>query len=107
MCTGMDSNTLYFSNVGEWRKWLSLNHDKEPEVWIFIRKKQSSKAGISYDEALDEALCFGWIDGKMQSIDKDRFVLRFSPRKARSIWSKRNREKAEVLISQERMTGAG
>jgi uncharacterized protein YdeI (YjbR/CyaY-like superfamily) len=103
----MDSNDLYFSNNGEWRKWLSMNHDKEQEAWLFIRKKRSSKAGISYDEALEEALCFGWIDGKMQSIDKDRFVLRFSPRKARSIWSKRNREKAEVLISQGKMTAAG
>jgi uncharacterized protein YdeI (YjbR/CyaY-like superfamily) len=76
-------------------------------AWLFIRKKRSSKAGISYDDALDEALCFGWIDGKMQSVDEDRFILRFSPRKARSIWSKRNREKAETLISQERMTAAG
>ena len=107
MCTVMDSNALYFDNNGEWRKWLSVNHDREPEAWLFIRKKQSSKAGIRYDEALDEALCFGWIDGKMQSIDKDRFVLRFSPRKARSIWSKRNREKAETLISRGIMTVAG
>jgi uncharacterized protein YdeI (YjbR/CyaY-like superfamily) len=107
MCIDMDSNGIYFSNNDEWRKWLSINHDRVPEAWLFIRKKRSSTAGISYDEALDEALCFGWIDGKMQSIDKDRFILRFSPRKTRSVWSKRNREKAETLISQGRMTAAG
>jgi uncharacterized protein YdeI (YjbR/CyaY-like superfamily) len=107
MCTCMDSNGLYFSNTGEWREWLSQNYDKEPEAWLVIRNKRSSTAGILYDEALDEALCFGWIDGKMQSIDADIFILRFSPRKARSVWSKRNREKAEMLISKGRMTGAG
>jgi uncharacterized protein YdeI (YjbR/CyaY-like superfamily) len=103
----MDSKALYFNNNGKWRKWLSQNHDKKPEVWLVILKKNSGKAGVRYDEALDEALCFGWIDGKMQSIDNDSFILRFSPRKARSIWSKRNREKAESLIAEGRMTDAG
>jgi uncharacterized protein YdeI (YjbR/CyaY-like superfamily) len=107
MCTNMGSDTLYFSNSGEWRKWLLQNHDREPGAWLIVRKKRSGKAGIRYDEALDEALCFGWIDGKMQSTDSDTFILRFSPRKARSVWSKRNREKAEMLISQGRMTDVG
>jgi len=103
----MDSNTLHFSNNHEWREWLSQNHDKGTEAWLVIQKKRSSKTGIRYDEALDEALCFGWIDGKMNSINGEQFILRFSPRKARSIWSKRNRDKAEMLIAQGRMTGAG
>jgi len=68
-------------------------------VWLSIQKKNSSWPGISYDEAFEEALCYGWIDGRMQSLDEDKFILRFSPRKAGSIWSKRNREKAEMLIS--------
>jgi len=91
----------------EWYRWLKENHDTTNEAWLLIYKKGSSRAGIRYDEALEEALCFGWIDGKMQSIDEDKFILRFSPRKARSIWSKLNKEKAELLIEQGRMAAAG
>jgi uncharacterized protein YdeI (YjbR/CyaY-like superfamily) len=72
-----------------------------------IYKKHSGKSGITYDEALEEALCFGWIDGKMQSIDGEKFILRFSPRKANSVWSKINKERAEKLIKSGRMTEAG
>lgn len=103
----MENNTLRFKDSHEWRSWLSGNYDTEKEAWLIIRKKHSPETGVSYDEALEEALCFGWIDGKMQSIDRDWFVLRFSPRKARSVWSKRNRDKAELLIEQGRMTDAG
>lgn len=103
----MENNTMHFQDKEEWRSWLSRNHDTEKEAWLIIRKKHSPINGVSYDEALEEAICFGWIDGKMQSIDGDRFVLRFSPRKARSIWSKRNRNKAEILIEQGRMSDAG
>ncbi|MFC1912434.1 YdeI family protein [Chloroflexota bacterium] len=101
------SAALYFQGSQEWHQWLQLNHDLENEAWLFIYKKHSSKAGVSYDEALEEALCFGWIDGKMQSIDEDKFVLRFSPRKYKSVWSKRNKERAELLIAQGKMTDAG
>ena len=103
----MDSNSLYFTNSHEWREWLSQNHNDKIEAWLVIQKKRSNRTGIRYDEALDEALCFGWIDGKMYSVDDEQFILRFSPRKARSIWSKRNRVKAEMLIEQGRMTDAG
>ena len=104
----MDKSTaLYFKNNQEWHKWLSQNHDKENEVWLIIQKKHSNKSGIGYEEALEEALCFGWIDGKMMSIDKEKFILRYSPRKAKSIWSKINKDKAEKLIAQGRMTTAG
>jgi uncharacterized protein YdeI (YjbR/CyaY-like superfamily) len=103
----MDDKVKYYRNSREWRDWLSQNHDKEKAVYLVIRKKHSKKAGIRYDEALDEALCFGWIDGKMQSVDDDSFILRFSPRKARSVWSLRNREKAQSLIAEGRMTDAG
>ena len=72
-----------------------------------IYKKHSGNTGIRYDEALDEALRYGWIDGKMKSIDGEKFMLRCSPRKAGSIWSRRNKEKAERLIEQGRMTDAG
>ena len=98
---------LDFKERREWRQWLHFNHDINNEVLLLIYRRRSSKTGISYNEALEEALCFGWIDGKMKSIDKDKFVLRFSPRKAKSVWSKINKEKAELLIEQGKMTTAG
>ena len=103
----MDIKTIHFRNSNEWRYWLSQNHSIRKEAWLFIYKKRSNKTGISYDEALEEALCFGWIDGKMQSIDKEKFILRFSPRKIRSVWSKLNKDKAEKLIKLGKMTDAG
>lgn len=72
-----------------------------------IYKKSGNKTGLGYQDALDEAICYGWIDGKMNSIDIDRFVLRFSPRKENSIWSKKNKEKALQLIASGRMTESG
>ena len=101
------SKALDFKDGQEWRQWLQLNHDVENDALLLIYKKRSTKAGISYDKALEEALCFGWIDGKMRSVDNDKFVLRFSPRKAKSVWSKINKEKAELLISQGKMTEVG
>ena len=101
------SKALHFENSREWHEWLSLNHDKEAEAWAVIQKKSSGQKGLRYEEALDEALCFGWIDGKMKTIDAEKFALRFSPRKAKSVWSRINRDKAEQLIYQGRMTDAG
>jgi uncharacterized protein YdeI (YjbR/CyaY-like superfamily) len=100
-------NALYFANILEWRQWLEQNHDKQKGVWLIHFKKNSGQHSINYPEALEEALCFGWIDGKMKGIDEERFALRYSPRKPRSIWSQKNREKAESLIKQGRMTPAG
>lgn len=101
------SNALYLKNSREWRFWLENNHDKEKEIWLIHYKKHSGKTGISYEEALDEAICFGWIDGKLKSIDEEKFALRFSPRKANSIWSLANKEKARRLIKAGKMTAAG
>jgi uncharacterized protein YdeI (YjbR/CyaY-like superfamily) len=103
----MDIRAITFKSSDEWRDWLSQNHDKEKEAWLILYKKESGKGGMSYSEALEEALCFGWVDGKIQRIDDEKFALRFSPRKPRSGWSKRNREKAELLIAQGRMTDTG
>ena len=104
----MDINTaLNFKDIQRWHNWLEQNHNKEREAWLVIYKKRSKQTGLQYDEALEEALCFGWIDGKLKSVDKDRFILRYSPRKANSVWSKINRDKAEQLIAQGRMTAAG
>jgi uncharacterized protein YdeI (YjbR/CyaY-like superfamily) len=98
---------LNFDSAREWRDWLALNHAGEKEAWLVIRKKDSRRAGIGYSEALEEALCYGWIDGKMKSVDGDTFILRFSPRKPRSVWARTNKETAERLIASGRMTDAG
>lgn len=98
---------LDFKDRHELRQWLQLNHDVNNEVLLLIYKRRSSKTGISYNDALEEALCFGWIDGKMKSVDEDKFILRFSPRKAKSVWSKINKDKTELLIAEGKMTNAG
>ncbi|MBM3155996.1 MAG: hypothetical protein FJ004_01765 [Chloroflexi bacterium] len=101
------SKALYFKNRDEWRVWLENNHDKEKEAWLVHYKKHSGKTGVSYIEAVEEALCFGWIDSKGKRIDEERFILKYSPRKSKSVWSQNNKEKAEKLIASGRMTDAG
>ena len=96
-----------FLDREEWRKWLEENHSSKKEIWVVIHKKKSGKKGLKYHEAVEEAICFGWIDSKMQSIDTERFRQRFSPRRKSSIWSKSNKEKAEKMIQAEKMTQAG
>lgn len=91
----------------EWRRWLTENHFSEKEVWVIIHKKKSRKKGLKYPEAVEEAICFGWVDSKMRSIDTDRFRLRFTPRRKNSIWSKNNKETAEKMIRAGKMTQAG
>jgi len=97
----------HFLTPEAWREWLELNHDSEKEVWIKIRKIKSSASGIRLEEAVTEALCFGWIDSVMRSVDSDFFILRFTPRKPGSVWSKINRDRVCLLIEQGRMTEAG
>jgi uncharacterized protein YdeI (YjbR/CyaY-like superfamily) len=98
---------LRLTDPEAWRGWLQENHAAEKEAWLIIARKHATKPGISYGEALDEALCFGWIDGLMRSVDAETFTLRFSPRKPRSIWSEGNKARVEWLIEQGRMTEAG
>jgi uncharacterized protein YdeI (YjbR/CyaY-like superfamily) len=99
--------SLHVSSSREWRKWLQQNNSNQTEIWLEIRKKGSTVSGISYDDALNEALCFGWIDGKMKSMNKDMYVLRFSPRRKNSIWSMANRQRAESLVAAGRMRKSG
>ena len=101
------SESLFFKNGQEWCTWLQQNHTEKNAVWLVHYKKSSGKTGITYEEALEEALCFGWIDGKMKSLDDEKYIIRYSPRKAKSVWSKLNKEKAEQLISSGKMTEAG
>ncbi|MHC4184168.1 MAG: YdeI/OmpD-associated family protein [Planctomycetota bacterium] len=101
------TDALYFETRQEWRHWLTINHAATNEAWLVHYKKYVNKVGISYDDALEEALCFGWIDGKMHSIDEEKYKIRYSPRMGRSVWSKLNKEKAEKLIRAGKMTIAG
>ena len=101
------NNALYFKNKNEWRKWLEANHKNIKEVWLVHHKKSSSKKSINHIEAVEEALCFGWIDSKLKKIDEERFILKYSPRKPKSVWSRINKEKAEAMIISGKMTQAG
>ena len=98
---------LEFVDRLEWRRWLEENYSSKKEIWVIIYKKNSGKRGLRYEEAVEEAICFGWIDGKMQSVDDTVFRQRFTPRKKGSIWSKSNRDRAEKMIREEKMVPAG
>jgi uncharacterized protein YdeI (YjbR/CyaY-like superfamily) len=79
------TRTLYVTKRDDWRKWLKQNYLKEREIWLIYYKKSSGKPRISYDDAVEEALCFGWIDSTAKSIDNEKFAQRFSPRRSNSI----------------------
>ncbi|MBN2603877.1 MAG: YdeI/OmpD-associated family protein [Candidatus Thermoplasmatota archaeon] len=96
-----------FKNKKEWRTWLENNHATQTEIWLFHYKKKFNKKCISHFDAVEEALCFGWIDNKLKKIDDERYILRYSPRKEKSVWSKINKETAEKMISSGKMTEAG
>lgn len=98
---------LVFGNAPEWRDWLERNHRTATEVWLRIRKVRSREPGVTLEAALDEAVCFGWIDSRMFSQDTDGFLLRFSPRRPDSPWSLRNRHRAERMEKEGRMAEAG
>jgi uncharacterized protein YdeI (YjbR/CyaY-like superfamily) len=83
----MTTKTVHFSRPEEFRKWLVKNHAAATELFVGFHKKSSGKKGATYSEALDEALCFGWIDGVRRSIDSESYLIRFTPRKPKSIWS--------------------
>jgi uncharacterized protein YdeI (YjbR/CyaY-like superfamily) len=87
----------FFKSQAEFRKWLEKNHDQVSELWVGLQKTGSAQKGLVYKEALDEALCFGWIDGVRKSIDASLWMIRFTPRKTRSIWSAINIERAGEL----------
>ena len=99
--------TFYPRNRQEWRSWLQDNHEKKQNIWLIYYKQKSKIPTVSYSDAVDEALCFGWIDSKAKSIDEVKFMQFFSKRKEKSVWSKINKEKIEMLISSGLMTPAG
>lgn len=91
----------------EWRDWLSENHPRSEGVWLITYKKASGKADLAYDEAVEEALCFGWIDSKPGKLDEERSMLWVAPRKPGSNWSRSNKERVERLLAAGLMAPAG
>lgn len=99
--------TLYVTKRREWRAWLAKHHDSMRDIWLIYYKKSSGKPRISYDDAVLEALAYGWIDSIVKKADDDRFAQRFSPRKSTSILSQMNKERVRELIKEGKMTRAG
>jgi len=105
---GMDRDKpLLFKDRNAWRSWLETNHEVSDGLWLYHFKKASGKTGLTHEEAVEEALCFGWIDSRLKRVDEEKYVLRYTPRKPGSVWSKKNKEKAVTLMQQGKMTHAG
>ena len=103
----VSARAVEFDSPAKFRAWLRRNHASASDLLVRIRKAGASGPGLSYAQALDEALCYGWIDGVRRRIDNDAFSIRFSPRKPRSIWSRINVGHVKRLIAEGRMTKAG
>ena len=102
-----DIETFHPKSRQEWREWLQNNYDKKTSVWLIYNKKKSNIPTISYGEAVDEALCFGWIDSTAKPLDDEKYMQFFSKRKAKSVWSKINKDKIDRLTKEGLMTKAG
>jgi uncharacterized protein YdeI (YjbR/CyaY-like superfamily) len=96
-----------FETRAQWRRWLTRNGGKSDGIWMRFAKKAGAHKTISYDEAVEEALCFGWIDSQVRKLDDKFYVQRFTPRRPRGVWSKINVQRVERLIAEDRMTQAG
>lgn len=101
------SKTLYVPTRDLWRAWLEKHHDKEPDIWLVFYKRHTGRPSLPYDDAVEEALCFGWIDSIIQRIDDEKYAQRFSPRRSTSKWSELNKKRVAQMIRQGRMTKAG
>lgn len=102
-----DLPIVSFGTQVAWARWLDKNHEDSPGVWLKIARRSAAVESVSYAEALDIALCYGWIDGQKDKLDDDFWLQRFTPRRARSKWSKINRTKAAALIESGQMKPAG
>ncbi len=99
--------TLYIRDRDDFRKWLKENHKTKNEIWLIQYKKTTKKPSINYVEAVEEAICFGWIDSFEKSMDTERYATRFSPRRPKSNWTNTNKDRARKMIAAGRMTKAG
>ena len=101
------TDEVYAKDRDAWRAWLEEHHDTTPAIWLVHYKKGSGKPSVAYDEAVEEALCFGWIDSKVQSLDDDRYRQYYTVRKPGSVWSKANKERVARMTEATKMTDAG
>lgn len=100
--------TLRVGSRAEWRKWLAMHHKDRSEIWLlYNRKMAAGRGGITYEESVEEALCYGWIDGQVKGFDEALIAGRFTPRRARSNWSPSNIARVKRLLHEGRMTDAG
>ena len=107
METYANHDIMLFENVADWGNWLATNYERNKGLWLKISKKGATYASISYAEALDEALCYGWIDGQKASYDEQYYLQKFTQRRSKSIWSKANVDHVERLIATGRMQPPG
>jgi len=108
MPQSIDKNERYYAKDRKtWRKWLEKNHKSSPGIWLVYYKKNSGKTRVSYSDAVEEAICFGWIDSTLNPVDEDSYMQLFMPRKPKSGWSKLNKERVEKMAEQGLMTEAG
>jgi uncharacterized protein YdeI (YjbR/CyaY-like superfamily) len=103
----LPQSSLEFKHRDQWRAWLAEHHQAQSAAWIVIYKKNFRDQGLSLEEAVEEALCYGWIDGTLRRLDEKRYILRFSPRTSTSVWSMSNIRRVDKLIRDGRMTEAG
>ncbi len=103
----MPFEQIYLKTSDEWRSWLMENHNKENGIWQIYFKKHTGRPRVPYNEAVEEALCFGWIDSTVKRIDEATFMQKFTPRKPVSKWSEHNKKRAEKMIRLGKMTDAG
>ncbi|HSB01354.1 MAG TPA: YdeI/OmpD-associated family protein [Anaerolineales bacterium] len=97
------TKTLYVTNPKDWRKWLRGHYKSEKEIWLIYPRKETGKPRITYNDAVEEALCFGWIDSIIKALDEERTVQRFSPRKPKSEYSPANKERLRKLLKQRKV----
>jgi uncharacterized protein YdeI (YjbR/CyaY-like superfamily) len=100
-------NKIYLPTREAWREWLAENHCREQEVWLIYYKKHTGRPRVAYNDAVDEALCFGWVDSLVRRLDQDTYAQKFTPRKEDSRWSQHNINRADKLIASGKMTAAG
>jgi len=99
--------TVEAKDATEWRRWLASHHKTESEIWLIFQKKHTARPCVSYEESVNEALCYGWIDSLIKRIDQDRYALKFTPRKADAAWSTLNRKRYAALKAANRLAPAG
>jgi uncharacterized protein YdeI (YjbR/CyaY-like superfamily) len=100
-------NITFFSTPAQWRRWLEKNHASATDFWVGFYKRASSKPSMTWPESVDEALCFGWIDGVRKNVDPESYTIRFTPRKESSVWSNINVRRVEGLRAEGRMRPTG